>query len=56
MTAVLVVLMNYVFTANHQIAEMDYSTFKRKLENGEIKRLELTPRYYVVFTITGDEV
>ncbi len=54
-TVILIVLMNYFLSSNQNITTVDYSTFKQKVQSGEIKRVEMTPSYYIGFTVTRAE-
>ena len=54
-TLVLVTLMNYFLMPKQNISNVDFSTFKEKIQKGEIKRVEMTPSYYMGFAITKEE-
>jgi cell division protease FtsH len=54
-TLVLVTLMNYFLMPKQNISNVDFSTFKEKIQKGEIKRVEMTPSYYMGFTITEEQ-
>jgi cell division protease FtsH len=54
-TVVLITLMNYFLMPKQTISTVDFSTFKEKIQKGEIKRVEMTPSYYMGFTITKEE-
>ena len=54
-TLVLITLMNYFLMPKQSISSVDFSTFKEKIQKGEIRRVEMTPSYYMGFTITQEE-
>jgi cell division protease FtsH len=54
-TLVLITLMNYFLMPKQNISNVDFSTFKEQIQKGEIKRVEMTPSYYMGFTITKEE-
>jgi cell division protease FtsH len=54
-TLVLVTMMNYFLMPKQNISNVDFSTFKEHIQKGEIKRVEMTPSYYMGFTITKEE-
>jgi cell division protease FtsH len=54
-TVLLIMLMNYFLMPKQNISNVDFSTFKEKIQKGEIKRVEMTPSYYMGYTITKEE-
>jgi len=54
-TLVVITVMNYFLMPKQNISNVDFSTFKEKIQEGEIKRIEMTPSYYTGFTITKEE-
>ena len=54
-TLVVITAINYFLMPKQNISNVDFSTFKEKIEKGEIKRIEMTPSYYTGFTITKEE-
>lgn len=54
-TLVVITAMNYFLVPKQNISNVDFSTFKEKIQKGEIKRIEMTPSYYTGFTITKEE-
>jgi len=54
-TILMITVMNYFLAPKQNISDVDFSTFKEKIQKGEIKRIEMTPSYYMGFTITKEE-
>jgi cell division protease FtsH len=54
-TLLVITMMNYFLAPKQNISDVDFSTFKEKIQKGEIKRVEMTPSYYMGFTITEEE-
>ena len=54
-TLLIITAMNYFLAPKQNISDVDFSTFKEKIEKGEIKRVEMTPSYYMGFTITKED-
>ena len=54
-TLLIITVMNYFLAPKQNISDVDFSTFKEKIQKGEIKRVEMTPSYYMGFTITKEE-
>ena len=42
-TLLIITGMNYFLAPKQNISDVDFSTFKEKIQNGEIKRVEMTP-------------
>jgi cell division protease FtsH len=51
----LIMVMNYFFSPKQNIVNVDFSSFKNKIQSGEIKRVEMTPSYYMGFSMTKEE-
>ncbi len=51
-TMVLITVMNFFLAPKQNITDVDFSSFKENIQKGEIKRVEMTPAYYMGFTIT----
>ena len=54
-TLALITMMNYFLMQKQNISDVDFSTFKGKIQKGEIKRVEMSPSSYMGFTITKEE-
>jgi cell division protease FtsH len=54
-TLVLITVMNFFLAPKQNVSDVDFSSFKEKIQNGEIKRVEMTSAYYMGFTITREE-
>lgn len=54
-TVVLITVMNFFLAPKQNITDVDFSSFKEKIQTGEIKRVEMTPAYYMGLTITKED-
>ena len=52
----LIMVMNYLFIPKQNIIDVDFSNFKQLIQNGAIKRVEMTPSYYIGFSMTKQDV
>jgi cell division protease FtsH len=52
----MIMAVNYMFTPKQNIIDVDFSNFKQLIQNGAIKRVEMTPSYYMGFSMTKEEV
>jgi cell division protease FtsH len=52
----MILALNYLLTPKQNIIDVDFSSFKQLIENGTLKRVEMTPSYYVGFSMTKEQV
>jgi cell division protease FtsH len=46
-----ILAMNTLIARGQDVVDVDFSAFKQKIESGEIKRVQMTPSYYMGFSI-----
>ena len=51
----MVLVVNMLLVPRSPNTSIDYSTFKAKIANGDIKRVEIAPDYYLGYTITKEQ-
>ena len=54
-TLALITVMNFFLAPKQSIIDVDFSSFKEMIQDGEIKRIEMTSAYYVGFSIARKE-
>ncbi len=53
---VLITLLNFLLLPGPQYTDVDYSAFKQKIENGQIKLVQMSPAHYLGWTVTKQQL
>ena len=48
---ILIAVINYLITPQPDVIDVDFSTFKAKVQNSEINRVEMTPSHFLFSSI-----